>query len=235
MAINPICGDNRGPRLGGLRVVAVFEGAKGGLVLVTGFGLLAFIHRDLHSAAEEIVRHLHLNPAHHYPSIFLDTVARINDTKLWLLALSAFLYAVVRFIEAFGLWRRKLWAEWFGVLSGCIYIPVELFEVVRRLSWARLTVLSVNLAIVAYLVYALTIRGRPPRNPSLPNAPRPMEEKRRPRLDAMDEPLPDRAVAPPPGEIAVRDFGDEVEHLAVGRRSKQFVVLGVRPHRDSVR
>jgi hypothetical protein len=27
----------------GLRVATVFEGAKGGLVLITGFGLLAFI------------------------------------------------------------------------------------------------------------------------------------------------------------------------------------------------
>ena len=150
----------------GLRVVALFEGAKGVLVLITGIGLLAFIHRDLHNAAEEVVRHFHLNPAHHYPRIFLDAAARVNDTRLWLLALSAFLYAVVRFIEAFGLWHRKLWAAWFGVLSGSIYIPVELFEVARGLSWAKLTVLSVNLAVVAYLGYTLAIQGRPPGNPS---------------------------------------------------------------------
>jgi uncharacterized membrane protein (DUF2068 family) len=157
----------------GLRVVAVFEGAKGGLVLVTGFGLLAYTHRGLHNAAEEIVRHLHLNPARHYPHIFLDTAARVTDTQLWLLALSAFLYAVIRFIEAFGLWHRKRWAAWFGVLSGGVYVPVELFEVAHRLSWVKLGVLSVNLAIVAYLGYELTIHGRPPRNPSLPRSPRP--------------------------------------------------------------
>ena len=162
---------NEETRRRGLRVVAVFEGAKGGLVLVTGVGLLGFIHRDLHSAAEEVVRHLHLNPARHYPRIFLDAAARVNDTELWLLALSAFLYAVIRFIEAFGLWRRKRWAAWFGVLSGGAYIPVELFEAAHRLSWARLTVLGGNLAIVAYLAYELTTRGRPPRNPSLPRSP----------------------------------------------------------------
>jgi uncharacterized membrane protein (DUF2068 family) len=154
----------------GLRVVAVLEGAKGGLVLVTGFGLLAFIHRDLHSAAEKIVRHLHWNPARHYPRIFLEAAARITDTQLLLLALSAFLYAVVRFVEAFGLWRRKRWAEWFAVLSGGIYIPVELFEVVQRVSWARLTVLSVNLAVVAYLGYELmgARRGTAERFPGEP-------------------------------------------------------------------
>jgi uncharacterized membrane protein (DUF2068 family) len=144
----------------GLRVVAVFEGAKGGLVLVTGFGLLAFIHGGLHDAAEELVRHIHLNPARHYPRIFLDAVAHVTNTQLWLLALSAFLYAVVRFIEAFGLWHRKRWAAWFGVLSGGVYIPVELLELAHRLSWARLTVLAVNLAIVAYLGYELLMESR---------------------------------------------------------------------------
>lgn len=39
----------------GIRIVSLFEGAKGLLVLLVGFGLLEFIHKDLHSAAEEIV------------------------------------------------------------------------------------------------------------------------------------------------------------------------------------
>lgn len=154
----------RTPR-GGLRVVAVFEGAKGGLVLVTGLGLLAFIHRDLHDVAAEIVRRFHLNPAHRYPRIFLDAADRVNDTQLWLLALSAFLYSVVRFIEAFGLWRRKRWAAWFGAVSGGIYVPMELFEIAHGYSWAKLGVLGVNLAIVAYLVYELFVPGRFLRGP----------------------------------------------------------------------
>lgn len=169
----PNRGDTTHPQPDGLRVVALFEGAKGGLVLVTGFGLLAFIHRDLHNAAEEVVRHFHLNPARHYPRVFLDAAGRVTDTELWLLALSAFLYAAVRFIEAYGLWHRKLWAAWFGVLSGGVYIPVELLEVAHRPSWARLAVLSINLAIVAYLVRSLILSGRPPRNPFPPNDPPP--------------------------------------------------------------
>lgn len=173
MAGDPNSGGQGGSRALGLRLVAVFEGAKGGLVLVTGLGLLAFIHRDLHNAAEEVVRHFHLNPAHHYPRIFLDAAARVHDTQLWFLALSAFLYAVARFIEAFGLWHRKLWAEWFGALSGGIYIPMELYEVVHRLSWAKMTVLSVNLAIVAYLGHVLSIRREETRNSSPPGGPHP--------------------------------------------------------------
>ena len=95
------------PHYRGLHVVALFEGAKGVLVLVGGCGLLSFIHKDLHEAAMRLVEHVHLNPASHYPRIFLDLTERINDTRLWSLALAAAMYAVVRMIEAVGLWLRK--------------------------------------------------------------------------------------------------------------------------------
>jgi len=139
----------------GLRVVALFEGAKGGVVLLTGFGILALIHEDVHQVAEEIVRLLHINPARHYPRIFIDAATHVTDLQLWGLAASALCYAIVRFVEAYGLWRRMPWAEWFGLLTGGMYIPVELFEVMRGATWAKLGILVVNVGVVGYLALVL--------------------------------------------------------------------------------
>jgi hypothetical protein len=50
----------------GLHIVALFEAAKGLLVLLVGFELLTFIHKDIHEAAMRLVKHIHLNPASHY-------------------------------------------------------------------------------------------------------------------------------------------------------------------------
>jgi uncharacterized membrane protein (DUF2068 family) len=140
--------------------VALFEGAKGILVLLAGFGLLSFIHKDLHGAAVRLVEHAHLNPASHYPRIFLDLTERITDARLWSLALGAATYAVVRLIEAVGLWLRKSWAEWFAILTGVLYIPIEIFEVARSVTWPRVTVLVVNLGVVGYLLLVLQRSGR---------------------------------------------------------------------------
>jgi uncharacterized membrane protein (DUF2068 family) len=140
---------------GGVRIVSLLEAAKGLLVLLTGFGLLTFIHKDLHSAAEQLVRHLHLNPASHYPQIFIDVANHLTDGQLWVMAFSALLYSLVRFVEAFGLWLQRWWAEWFGMLTGVIYIPVEIFEIMRGITWPKVTVLIVNVGIVGYLAYAL--------------------------------------------------------------------------------
>ena len=139
----------------GLHVVAIFEATKGLLVLVTGFGLLSFLHKDLHMAAEQLVRHLHINPARHYPIIFIDAANHLDDMHLWVLAFSALLYSTVRFVEAFGLWKQRQWAEWFALLTGGMYIPVELFAIMRRVTWPKVAIFIVNLGIVGYMGYVL--------------------------------------------------------------------------------
>src|SRR5512135_1330617 len=108
----------------GLHIVSLFEGAKGLLVLLVGFALLEFIHKDLHEVAEQIVRNIHLNPASHYPRIFIDAANHMTDGKLWAMAFSALVYSVIRFVEAIALWLHRQWAEWFGLLTGRMYMPV---------------------------------------------------------------------------------------------------------------
>ncbi len=140
---------------GTLRTIALLEGAKGLFVLLAGFGLLSLLHRDLHHAAAELVRNLHLNPAAHYPRIFLDLADRVTDGELWLLAGAALFYALLRLAEAYGLWQQQLWAEWFGVVSSGLYLPVEVYEVVVAFTWAKGVILAVNLCVVWFLARAL--------------------------------------------------------------------------------
>ena len=146
----------------GIRVIAVFEALKGLLVLIAGLGLLTLVHHDLQAAAERLVRHSHLNPAHHYPRIFIEAASHMNDSRLRLrsMAALAFLYAVVRLIEAYGLWHMRVWAEWFAIIAGSLFLPVEAYEMFRRATWTRGAVLSINLFIVAYLVYVLLANRR---------------------------------------------------------------------------
>src|SRR5919202_852163 len=80
----------------GVRAVAFFEALKGTLVLVAGFGLLALVHRDLEDLAERIVSHSHLDPASHYPRIFIEAASRTTDARLRTLAALAFAYSSVR-------------------------------------------------------------------------------------------------------------------------------------------
>lgn len=140
---------------GALRTIAVVEAAKGVLVLLAGLGLLSLVHHDAQRMAEVLVAHSHLNPASRYPRIFLDFAAQVTDSRLMLAALGAAAYAGLRFIEAYGLWRARPWAEWFAAISGAVYLPFELVEVYRTLNWISLGVLLVNAAIVAVMLYGI--------------------------------------------------------------------------------
>lgn len=139
-----------------LKPIAVFEAFKGAVVLVAGFELLSFLGQDAAELAARLVQRLHLNPANHYPEIFIRAMADITDSKLWLLAGFAALYASVRFFEAYGLWHERRWAEWLAALSGAVYVPAELYELTIHVSWLTVSTLVLNLAVVAYMVWLLT-------------------------------------------------------------------------------
>lgn len=143
-----------------IRTVALFEAAKGTLVLVSGFGLLTLVHHRAGHFAAEILHRFHLNPASRYPRIFLDAAESLTDARLWLLALFAFGYAAMRLAEAYGLWWERAWAEWFAVASGGLYVPIELYELTRGVTWPKLLALTVNIGIAAVMARALMIRPR---------------------------------------------------------------------------
>jgi uncharacterized membrane protein (DUF2068 family) len=136
----------------GLRMIALLEAAKGVVVVIAGLGVAALIHHDVQRIAEEVVTHLHINPARHLPRVFLDAAAAATDPRLWAMAIGAAVYSTIRFIEAYGLWNKRTWAEWFGILSGALYLPVELFELYVRASTVKACVLAVNVLVVAWLV-----------------------------------------------------------------------------------
>lgn len=143
-----------------LRAIAVVEAAKGGVVLLAGFALFSLIHHDVQRFAEQLVAHAHLNPAARTPRIFLELARAATDARLQLLSAGAAAYAVVRFVEAYGLWFARRWAEWFAALSGAVYIPFELLELYKRASWLSIGALAVNAAIVAVALHAATGGGR---------------------------------------------------------------------------
>ncbi|MGE5641237.1 MAG: DUF2127 domain-containing protein [Clostridia bacterium] len=146
--------------LEGLRAVAVFEALKGLLALLAAGGLFYFIPRDFRHLAVELVGRLHLNAGKSYPDVFLRIVEDATNPQLWLIASLVLAYAAVRFTEAYGLWFERAWGEWVAAVSGAIYVPLELYEISRRVTWIRVSALVLNIGIVALMAFALWKRKR---------------------------------------------------------------------------
>lgn len=50
---------------------------------------------------------------------------------------------------------EKVWAEYLTLILTVSFLPWELYELVWRPSWFRLSLLLINLAVLAYLVWLL--------------------------------------------------------------------------------
>jgi len=146
-----------------MRGIAVVETVKGLIVVSAGFGALRLIHHNAKQVAIALVTRLHIDPNGREAGLFVELADHLTSTRLWGLATMAMAYAVVRFIEGYGLWVGKRWASWVGVFGGGAYVPIEIYELVRHPSVPKCGVLLFNLAVVAYLVAHLPVRpGAPP-------------------------------------------------------------------------
>ena len=149
-----------------MQAVALMEAVKGFIVLGAGFGLLTLLHRDVAQVAVALVTRLHIDPAEHYAGVFLDAAEHVTDARLWFGAALALVYSAIRLAEGYGLWFARRWAEWLGVISGGLYVPIEVYELWHKPSWIKAATLTLNVAVVAYLIWTLR-RGRAaPSSPS---------------------------------------------------------------------
>ena len=139
--------------LKGLRTVAAIEIAKGiGAFLFAGW-LLSFREKDIGDMMANLLDRLHIDPAHEFAIKLVSMADKITPEKVQIAALIAFVYALIRFTEGYGLWNARTWAEYFALISGAAYLPWEFWEFFRRPTWFHAAIIIVNIAVVLYIAY----------------------------------------------------------------------------------
>ena len=138
-----------------LWLIGAFKLAKGLILVVVGLGALHLVHRDLSETAVAITRRFHLNPANRYLDLALSRFLSLDARQLRQISAGTFCYAALLLTEGMGLLLRRRWAEYFTVIVTGSFIPLELYELTRRISTTRVIVLAINVAIVWYLVAVL--------------------------------------------------------------------------------
>jgi uncharacterized membrane protein (DUF2068 family) len=138
-------------RLQALRTVALMEFTKGLVVLGAALGIAFFV--DATDVAEWFLHLLHISPDGHFAQLLLRWADRLSDAKVWVVVTGACAYSGLRFVEAYGLWRARAWAEWIALVSGALYLPVEVRLLMRRVSMLHAGFLVVNVAVVVFMFY----------------------------------------------------------------------------------
>jgi uncharacterized membrane protein (DUF2068 family) len=98
---------------------------------------------------------LRADPHNHYIYRVLEKVSNLDARKLKELSVGTFFYSALYLTEGIGLSLRKRWAEYFTIVSTSLFIPLEIYELAKRITLARGILVLVNAGIVAYLVLEL--------------------------------------------------------------------------------
>jgi len=139
----------------GLRVIAAFKLLKALALIAVGVGALRLLHKDVASIAEHWINVFQVDAHNHFIDLLLTKLSNVDDHRLKQLSVGTFIYAGVFLVEGVGLALQKRWAEYFTIITTSSLLPIEVYELVRRVSLGRCVALVVNLAVVAYLIFEL--------------------------------------------------------------------------------
>ena len=139
--------------------IAVFKLVKCVLLLTAAAGALRLLRPGAQDGFVEHLMHLPLAQGFRPVDHLIHWLGGLSRHSLELGAGLACAYAALYATEGVGLWLQKRWAEYLTFIATTLLLPVEIYELSRRFSVLKVITLIINLAVVAYLLYAKRLFG----------------------------------------------------------------------------
>jgi uncharacterized membrane protein (DUF2068 family) len=143
-----------------LVLIAAFKLAQALLFIAIGVGALRLVGKDIGDMLERFANHLRFNTEPRFVIFILEKSSLVTDHMLRRIGAVVFIYAALDLIEGTGLYLEKAWAEYLTLAITASFLPWEIFEVLRKLTWIRCGLLTINALVVFYLLKMVIERGR---------------------------------------------------------------------------
>ncbi len=151
-----------------LYFIVAIKLTKSAMLLLAAAGIFSLAGKDLGDVFGQFLRWVHLDPEHRFFSNIGDWLDTITPGNVKTVASVSLSYGIFLLIGGTGLALRAKWAIWLAIGESAFFIPIEVFELVRRrvpnpqdpprtelFSYPRLgllIVLALNILIVWYLL-----------------------------------------------------------------------------------
>lgn len=136
-------------------LIAGFKLFKAILLLAAALGTMKLLHRDVKETLTGWARQLHVDPQGKKANAVISRATGLSPLQLEGVAGGELFYSGLLFTESVGLLLRRRWAEYFTVITTATFIPLEIYELLEKVSAVKVGVLVVNIAIVLYLMRRL--------------------------------------------------------------------------------
>jgi uncharacterized membrane protein (DUF2068 family) len=151
-----------------LRLLAVERGVRALLILAAAYGVWRFrAHHDAIQQAfnEDLPLLRPIADKLHYSlddSSIVHTIRSVIEASkgtLAAVAIGLLVYGILQLIEATGLWLLKRWGEYFAVVATSLGLPIEIYELIEKVTVFRVGALIINIAAVVYLLLTKRLFG----------------------------------------------------------------------------
>jgi uncharacterized membrane protein (DUF2068 family) len=156
-----------------LVLIAAYKLIQALLFALIGLGARHLLHKDVGDELAALVDHLRFNPESRFVNFVLDKAELLNDPLLRRIGAVAFSYAALSLAEGIGLYLEQVWAEYLTLIITASFLPWEVFEIFRRLTLIRVSLLAINLFVFLYLLQLVVERGK--RRPGAAQPPEPSD------------------------------------------------------------
>jgi uncharacterized membrane protein (DUF2068 family) len=143
-----------------LVAIGALKLAEATLFVLLGVGVLRMLHKDVVDELTRLLVALRFDPEGRFVSLVLDKAALISPHRLKEISIVAFAHAGLDVLEGVGLILRKIWAEFVTLAVSAFFLPLEFFELTQHVTWVRIAITAVNVAVVAYLAFHIQMRIR---------------------------------------------------------------------------
>jgi len=144
----------------GLMLIAGYKFLLALLFVAIGAGALQLLHKDIDDLLSRLPA-VQRFPESRLVNILLDKASLVTDPMLRRIGAAAFAYAGVCLVLAIGLYLEKKWGEYLTLAVTASFLPWEIFELIHRVTWLRVGLITVNVLVFAYLL-KLLLRGKKP-------------------------------------------------------------------------
>ena len=141
-------GKKRAPTL---YVIIAMKLAKGLLLLALAARFYTLHDNTLPQQFRDTLELFHLDPEKKFFTEVANKISQITPANFIQFARGTVLYSLFSLVEGVGLVFRVPWAGWLAIGESAFFIPIEIYELIRKFSYSMLVILGLNVLIVWYL------------------------------------------------------------------------------------
>ena len=154
----------------GFVLIAIFKLVKGGLLFLVGLGALSLLRENEAALINRWAHVLQLQMQNHWIQNLVIKLGMVDKRELGLIVGTTFFYSALLLTEGTGLLLGKVWAEYLTFIITASFIPIEVYELTKRMTAPRVIILALNAAAAAYLALRLQQRVKARRRRGLASA-----------------------------------------------------------------